>query len=115
MHEGKVRRVGLSGDIGMAPAINCNGTPFVESPSTKIGDIHRPSALGIQLGDKGIAVRSSGRAFRGLHAVGRCGEVKRRSRTRHVHLTRGVHSNAVRKVVSLPAQIGGIAQHRIDD
>jgi len=85
--------------------INCNGPSFVESTPTEIGDIHRPSALGIQLGDKGIAVRSSGRAFLGLHAVCRCGEVKRRSRARHVHLARGVHSDAVRKVVSLPAQM----------
>lgn len=103
IHEGKVGRVSLSCDISMAPAIDRNSTPFVEATSTEVGDIHRLIALGIELGNKRIAVRSSGRAFLGLRAVGRGGEVERRGDSRHVHFARGVYSDAVGKVVSLPA------------
>src|SRR5204862_463226 len=105
----EVAGVGLARHVGVAGAVHGDALAPIKAAAAEVGGVGQGRAAGVQLGHEGVVDAAVGRLER---AGGR--EVAGVGKARHVGVAGGVHGDAIGPLTAAAAQVGGVAQDRVD-
>ena len=112
---GEVIRLGKAGHVCAPAGTHGDGQASVIAATPEVGGIDQDGAGRAQLGDEGVFATGQIELEGTQWARTRRGEIGGHGKTGDVDVAGGVHGNAQASLIAATPEIGGKAQHWIDD
>ena len=111
----EVCRTGFTCDVGLARGVDLDYAGRVVRTAPEIGGKEQYGAGGVKLRHKGVQSAAQGRIQHRAGGRAAGGEISRGRLARHIGRACGIHRDPEALLAAAPAQVGGIAEDRVND